>query len=366
MRYIIISFISIFLFIGCAPKNKIIEIDMQKEKQVKEVNIKKPSLSNIDLEGSSLDTIFENKDRVFKLAIVYPSSIVKKYANDSINTAIGYLLYKKAKYNIETFDTYDQSIENLEKSFEEIAKKEFDAIISLTTISSIDTISNLPYLNSTKVFFPLIEKNDLTSFPSNFIFGAISYKDQIEKLQTFSNEKNAVIFEESYIGNKLNKIYLSSVENVEIIKSIKRTSNKFKKVVKDIALNESTLMLNTPIIKTSILLSQLRAYEIKPTLVLSTQLNYNPILVSLTQFDDRVNFILANSIEDVEDNLEDSLSVLNVDIRYNWVNYSVLVGINYLYSGNDPSIIKTQVVENQILYEPSLYNSTEYGFQKID
>lgn len=365
MRYILTTVFTLILFLGCSPKNKVIEVNMNKKQEIV-IEKKKATLTNLSLDDSSLGTIFGKNGDSFKIAIVYPSSIVKKYANDSINTVIGYLLYKKAKYSIETFDSINQDVDNLEKIYEEIAKKDFNAIISLNTITSMPIISTFTYLDNKKIFFPLIHKDDLNYHPENFIFGAISYKDQIQKLQTFSNGKNATIYEESYIGNKLNKIYISAVENIEIQKSIKYNSNKFKKIVKDPALNESTLILNTPIIKTSILLSQLRAFDIKPTLVLSTQLNYNPILVSLTQFDDRVNFILCNSIDEINSILEDNLSTLNVDVRYNWVNYSVLVGINYLYEGKENSEVITKIEDNQVLYIPKLYNSTEYGFQKID
>ena len=125
-------------------------------------------------------------------------------------------------------------------------------------------------------------------------------------------------------------------------------------------------MLNTPIIKTSIILSQLRVYDIVPSVILSTQLNYNPLIISLTQFEDRLNFITANSIENVDAKLEDTLSLLDIDIRYNWVNYSILVGINYLYDQNARNIITNSVVNNEVIYTPKFYRATVYGYELLE
>ncbi len=53
--------------------------------------------------------------------------------------------------------------------------------------------------------------------------------------------------------------------------------------MKDNRILGSTIILNTPIVKSSIILSQITAFEVEPAKVLSTQLNYNPLLVKLTQ-----------------------------------------------------------------------------------
>ena len=125
-------------------------------------------------------------------------------------------------------------------------------------------------------------------------------------------------------------------------------------------------MINTPIVKSSIILSQLYAYETENAAILSTQLNYNPLLISLTQYEDRLNLILANSIEFTNDNLSEVLTLLDTDIKYNWVNYSSLVGINYIYARNKNRLIKNDVINNEVIYNTNLFYCTESGFKRLE
>lgn len=123
--------------------------------------------------------------------------------------------------------------------------------------------------------------------------------------------------------------------------------------------------MNTDIVKTSLLLSQLTAYSIRPSVVMSTQNNYDPKLITLTQEKDRDNFVVANSIDDVSDDLFDEIDTFGGNIKYEWVDYSVLVGINYLYDSNSSNLIRTQIVDNKVVYEPRLFKSTDAGFLEI-
>ncbi len=130
-------------------------------------------------------------------------------------------------------------------------------------------------------------------------------------------------------------------------------------------LQNSSLFLNTSIIQSSIVLSQLRAHGTEPYRILSTQLNYTPLVVSLTQFPDRKKFVVANSIGKTDLKLQESLALLNSDIQYNWVNYSTLIGMDFLYKKNDSELFPSRIKNNQVSYEVQLYKNTRYGFEKI-
>ena len=125
------------------------------------------------------------------------------------------------------------------------------------------------------------------------------------------------------------------------------------------------MFLNTPIIKSSILLSQLRAYDTVPYIILSTQLNYTPLVISLTQYPDRKKFIVANSIEKVNLKLEESLALLDVDVAYNWVNYSTLIGIDSIFFKDESKLFPNKIVDNQVQYETTLHKNTRHGFKKL-
>ena len=375
MKNVVIFILSIFIFVGCAVKQEIIvkekdsRIDLKNNDEVKvkkAIEVKKDKLLQASSIGLlDIQKLFENENKAYKVAIVYPSRIVGKYAKKSVDTVMGYFLYRNLNVNITTFDSVNINEYNVTRVFNEMAEKDFDAIIALYPKSAMGIISGINSISTKKIYFPLVLKEEVIEKNNSFIYGAISYKDQILLLQKLSNDVNITFYENSFIGNKLNRIYNENVFSILSNKVIKRNQNNFKRIVKDKKINSSTLMLNTPIIKTSIILSQLRVYDIIPSVILSTQLNYNPLIISLTQFEDRLNFITANSIENVDVKLEDTLSLLDIDIRYNWVNYSILVGINYLYDQNASNIINNSIVNNEVIYTPKFYRSTVYGYELL-
>jgi hypothetical protein len=89
------------------------------------------------------------------------------------------------------------------------------------------------------------------------------------------------------------------------------------------------------------------------------------MLMSLTQDNDREKLVIANSIDTVNKELKDEVITFGGNIIYEWVDYSTLVGINYLYYGGNSSLIQTKIINNQAVYNPKLYKSTEVGFLEI-
>ena len=87
--------------------------------------------------------------------------------------------------------------------------------------------------------------------------------------------------------------------------------------------------------------------------------------MTLTQDKDRENLIIANSIDTINKELKDEIITFGGNINFEWVDYSTLVGINYLYYGGNTSLIKTKISNNQAIYNPKLYKSTETGFLEI-
>jgi menaquinone-dependent protoporphyrinogen IX oxidase len=109
----------------------------------------------------------------------------------------------------------------------------------------------------------------------------------------------------------------------------------------------------------------MRSFDVSPKMIFSTQLNYDQALMGLTQDKDRERLVIANSIDKVNPKLKDEIAIFGGNINYEWVEYATLVGINYLYNGGNSSLIPTQVVNNQVAYNPKLYKSTEVGFLEI-
>lgn len=299
-----------------------------------------------------------------KVAFLYPSSLVSKYAKSSISTVSGYLSHQNSDYELMVIDTESESSASISSAFEKVRNANIKNVIALFTPSSIGTLNNV-VSSDLKVYLPLIEKRDVSSSNSSLIFGSISYDDQIKKLTDYSSSNNVMFYQDSYLGSKLRKSYDSLVSDVRYRKEISKNENNFKGIVTGSGLSNSTLFLNTDIVKTSMILSQLRSYDIYPKVVLSTQLNYDPLLMTLTQNQDREKLIVANSIDVVDKELRDEISTSGGNIQYEWVDYSTLVGINYLYYGKNSSLVPTKIEDNHAVYNPRLFSCTEFGFSEI-
>ena len=181
----------------------------------------------------------------------------------------------------------------------------------------------------------------------------------------YSSSNNVMFYQDTYLGSKLRKSYDSIASNVRYKKEISKNENNFKNIVTGSGLNDSTLFLNTDIVKSSLILSQMRSYDVYPKVIFSTQLNYDPLLMTLTQDKDREKLIVANSIDVVDKELKDNIATFGGNIQYEWVDYSTLVGINYLYYGKNSNLVPTKIEDNQAVYNPKLFRSTEFGFLEI-
>jgi len=367
VRHIYLLLVVMFIFTSCA--NKEIVIEKPKEK----IEIIEKEQSPITYEYIEKEEVAPLVNKSYipngdnKIAVVFPSKVVGKYGNSTINTVMGYLLYKNSQFEIESFDSEDENIDNIINAFSEIKNKGYTKVIALFTPNALSTINNISQISGMQLYFPLISKNESNyEISKNFIFGSISYENQIKELLTLSNGNDAQFYEESSIGYKLKAIYDSLVPEILVNQNIQVMHNNFKSIVTNERLKHTNLMLNTSIVKSSIILSQLYAYEVENGAIFSTQLNYNPLLISLTQYDDRLNLVLANSIEDTDDLLTENLTLLDTDIKYNWVNYSTLVGIDYITSANSLGLIKNQIIDSQVIYNTNLYYSTESGFKKLE
>ncbi len=299
-----------------------------------------------------------------RVAFLYPSNLVSKYAKSSIGTVSGYLSFQNSDYELIVIDTENENSAKIATAFQQVREQNIKNVIGLFTPNSVGTLSSV-VTSDLKVYLPLIEKKDVLSSNSSLIFGSISYDDQIRKLSSYSSGNDVMFYQDSNLGSKLKRSYESVVSDARFKREINRSENNFKGIVTGSGISGSTLFLNTDIVKTSMILSQLRAYDVTPKVVLSTQLNYDPLLMTLTQEQDREQFVLANSIDVVDKELKDHISTFGGDIQYEWVDYSTLVGINYLYYGKNSNLVPTKIDNNQVLYNPRLFKCTEYGFSEI-
>lgn len=341
-----------------------------KEDKIKEETIPSGTMNDTE-EMNSSESFVENKIDIqidktkakMQLAFIYPSS-VSKYARSSLNTISGYLSYQKADYNLLVIDCENESYDKISSAFSKVQQEGITNVVALFTPNAISTLNKV-VSSDLKVYLPLIEKKDSLESNDGLIFGSISYDEQLKKLSYYSAGNNAMFYQDTYLGLKLKRSYDSIIGDAVVRKEIGKNERNFKSIVNDYRLRNSSLFLNTDLVKTSLILSQLRAYDVFPRIIFSTQLNYDPMLMVLTQDKDREKLVIANSIDNVDTKLKDEITTFGGNITYEWVDYSTLVGVNYLFNNGNSSLIPTQVANNEVIYTPRLFKSTEVGFLEI-
>ena len=149
-----------------------------------------------DLNEKQLDSKIEiDTTKVkMKVAFIYPSNLVSKYAKSSINTISGYLAHQNADYELLVIDTQNESSVKISSAFEEVKSANITNVIALFTPNAVETLNSV-VSSDVKVYLPLIEKNEVNSNSDSLIFGSISYDEQIKKLMDYSSGNNIMFYQ---------------------------------------------------------------------------------------------------------------------------------------------------------------------------
>lgn len=292
----------------------------------------------------------------FNIALIFPRKTIGRYSSSTTNTILSYLLNQNSKFNFEVFDTNTENIEDLQKVIGHIYQSGYRQAIAVLTYVGANNINKLRI--NMPIFIPSVHISQIKDEVSkNLIFGGIDYREQIQKLSEFSNSNKITSFyDSSYIGENMNQ-YVSLYNNqIEYSKMFNpKDSTNFPKEMKSLknTISNSSVFLNTPITSTAIILSQITYNDIKPKGLYSTQINYNPSLLSITQERDRRNMFIANSIGDIDVQLVEQSKLINADLEYDWINYATALGVEYFYLNKIPSAnryFKEQIKDNQVQY----------------
>jgi hypothetical protein len=377
----------IFIFTGCSitqeniKKDTIIksksytttvkkvEVPKKKVEPVVKKEIVKPKKVVI-VEEKKVEPVVKEEIVINKLAIVFPSSSIGKYALEATNSINTYLLYKKSPFELKVYDMFIQNEKNIIDTFSKLQEDNITKAIVMITKENLLDLNSIENIQDIKIYLPLINKNDVGDLKSiknlDIVFGAISYKDQFAKLIEYTNGLPLVEFyDNSGIGHTLHS-YLKN-EDIKYKKRIDDNNGRYKKFLESNSkLTNSAVILNTPIVKSSILLSAISGSEdIYISQVVSTQLNYTPLLFLLTQKLDRKKLVVANSIGKLPKDLEEYNTLMGNNILYSWVNYSTVVGIEYLVTNNIKLFEDLSIEDSQVIYPVKLYKVGDNSFNLI-
>lgn len=309
-----------------------------------------------------------------KIALLLPEKVIGRYSSSTTKAVFSYLLTKKSKFQIKSFFIDKEDNQSISKALENINKDNFKFVIAPMTLKGAKIISKLS--PQTFIFFPTIHASKIKSRSKYLFFGGIDYNAQIQKLLTYQkNRRIALFYDNSVVGRKLNSTVILKLKKslpntrISINRAVSKKTSEFSQIFKD---NNRTVglsyFLNTTVVQSSILLAQLTSFDQEPSLILSTQINYTPTLLSMTQPSDRNKVLIANSISKINDRyITDANSLLNNDIIYDKINYSTTVGLDYFFhliTGKE-RIYKEVMIENQIRYSIRIMKPLRSKFAEI-
>ena len=308
-------------------------------------------INSTNEEVVSLDDEFVSLTPKINICVLINKNKFYKFIPSIINSLNSYLLYKNVDYNLSVYDINItiESLQNCNNIFVYSLKKDF--------------IANLQNYPNKNFFIPLFYKDDLNISSQNIYFGGIDYKNQINMLSSYIDDDSAVaINDNTNLSNKLFNIESNLLKIYPF--NYPKINYKF--------LNNKFIFFNTTAGKTAQILSQITYENIDTKLQLTTQINYNPILIGITQPQDIDKLLIANSIINYPLALEDINLLLNTDIKFNWLNYASNILLNKVYNlqtnGDEffMNDFKIYIFNNQINYKTNLYQIINGGFKKID
>ena len=306
---------------------------------------------------------------MIKIAVLIPQKTIKKYAITSVNTVISYLLYKNYSFDLNVFNSSDEKEESIVKALADIKAGGYTYIIAPVTPEGANIIC--AKVTDTMVYIPTLHSTSVSNAGQNIFFGGIDYDQQIALLNGFANEKVGAFDDGSGLSSQLGLLVKKYNGRVFYEKRVENSKSDFKQMFKGhTSLNSASFYLNTPLVTSSLIASQLRANSIYPHALLSTQINYNPLLLTLTQFEDRNDMFIANSIQRTPAKLEEINTLFGHDIVYDWVNYSTSIGADLLSTHffNTPSqkTFKEAIVNRQVIYNTSIVKPERHAFVKVE
>lgn len=337
--------------------------DNQNERVLEELNA---LLSALEI--SEIPYFIGAQKPFFNIALLFPRKSIGRYSSTTTNVILSYLLHQKGRFNFESFDSKTELQEDIQEALEVIAAQGYRQVIAVVTQDGANAINALnPNL---EVFIPTVHKSQIQGeIARRVIFGGISYAEQIQKLSALNpNVKATSFYDDSVIGKQMQVYTQEANANLGYTKSFNLKQNPdFQKEMKSIRgqLRGTRIFLNTPVTNSSVILSQLTYHEVAPQGIYSTQINYNPSLLSITQERDKRNMYIANSIMPLDSLFVENAKLLNADLQYNWINYTTAYGIEYFYRKSVPRVkayFKEKIRNQQVEYAIEILTPTNTRF----
>ena len=306
-------------------------------------------------------------DGAQKIAVIIPQKIIKSYANVVSNAVLAYILKQEANVEVKFINSNDESLQSLQNALQTARNQGFSYFIAALTPSGANTINSL-VLSTELIYIPSVHSSFVLNPKPNLIFGGVDYKAQISALLAFANEKIVAFDDGSVLAQKLNEYVRMQSTNYYETSIVGKDINLNNTLNKKSKFDGASIFLNIPIVKASLVATQMRGFEIKPYALLSTQINFLPNVFSAITQRDRQNLFVANSLNQVDEAFLGLGELFDVDFRYSHIGYSSALGAEYIYTNfinKNASKIFTESVEgSQVLYDVKIYDAKGEQFDQ--
>lgn len=314
------------------------------------------------------ESIFESENNI--IAVILPQLVIKSYTQIITNTLISYATQTNADVSIKFFMSNDESFNGISNALIKARQSGAKMFIAPFTPAGLNILNNLIDKNEI-AYVPTINIENTHNIRPNIIFGGVSYEKQIEKLLMLSESKISTFGDDSELSNYLNdKISQTSKAQIYDVKIVGKDINLDHQIKSPSRVNNSSIFLNLPIIKATLIANSLKTKEIKPKNLLATQIIFNPHIINLIDQKDRQEIYIANSINIKNDDLLATNAIFSQDIRYDFTSFASNIGLEYFYvsfiNQNAKKLFETNQTNNQIDYNIEIYKSKNYEFVKND
>ena len=316
--------------------------------------------------NAGTESLTPNSSAEFRIAVIIPQDSIKSYAGVVSNAVIAYVVRQNAAIDVKFYNIGNEAPSAIDGALARARSENIAYIIAPFTPVGAKYLNEVldPAMTA---FVPTLHISSVDSPQENLIFGGIDYKGQVEKLLNFSNGQVAAFSDGSALGAALNRYADELSGGLAYENEIASGVTDLKPMLSgNSRLSDATVFLNVPLVKASMVSSQMRLYDVKFNALLSTQINYAPSIFKLTQPQDREKLYIANSISKTDGALDSNNEILGQNLNFNWVGYSASVGLDYIYATylnrGAQRLFGESVEDSQIIYDTKVLKAGEYGF----
>ena len=302
-----------------------------------------------------------------RVALLIPSRVVGRYGMMVATSVNAYLLSRQIPYQLETFDTGDESEESLKTGMAAAEGKGYRYLIAAVTSDGARRMAEIA--TPLHCFVPTVHIGEVAGAPGEILFGGIDYTRQLRALVPLAREEIVVFSEPQPLSDRLGRTAREELPGSQEEVEVKSNTANFKRLLQPYRRDGyRTALLNTQPVKSSLILSQFTYHDVNMTTILSTQQGYSPLLLGLTQDADVERFYVASSIGPVPGKLEETGALIRGDLRYNWIGYASAVVADLIYQRNRgdyrhaSQTFGLKVKEHQVEYPVTVYRADRRRF----